>query len=113
MRDGIAERFEFLVGRFQLRRALLQVFVQSLDFLLVLLALGHVADRGTDQQSTLSLQRTQADLDRKLTSILAAAEEFQANAHRTCRMLNVIPLAVFGMFFAKSLRYQELDRLTN
>ena len=56
-------------------------FQQVLDLLLGLLARGDVAHRGGGEVAFFGFQRRQADLDRELGAVTAAAPEFQPGAH--------------------------------
>src|SRR6266849_7243923 len=72
---------------------------------------GEVSDDTQHHSALCRLNRTQHDVGGEFTAILASAIEFQAVAHRADASLIGIVFSVGGMRPAKSLGYQDVDRL--
>ena len=73
------------------------------------LAVGDVADGRGDEHVITILNRTQADLDGKLRSILPPAEELQARSHRAYANVAGVLLSMADVSSPKSLRHELLD----
>ena len=88
---------------------ILELYVLFLQRALEALALGDVADRARDQHAFLRFERAQADFDREFGSVLAAAVEFQAHAHRTHARIAEEPLPMRRVRLPVALRQHDLD----
>ena len=86
-----------------------EILVLPPDILLEVLPIGDVSDRAGDEHPLLGLERTQADLDRKLGAVLAPSVQFEARAHRPCVRIAGVALAVSDMDISKPIRDEDLD----
>src|SRR5581483_12464833 len=76
--DGVAEGLKLPVHGDELGVAAGEVLVQQADAVLRPLPLGDVADDAGDEEPVVVPDGGQADLDRYLAAVLAAADEVQA-----------------------------------
>ena len=89
------------------RRGLQQV----LELLVRTLAVGDVADGTHHHGALFGVDRAQADLDRKLSTILAQAVQLQPGAHGSGARLSEKPAAVAQVGAAVAVGQQHLHRL--
>src|SRR5208337_2435503 len=69
------------------------------------LSVRYIANRAGNQHAVLGFERAEADLHRKLTSILAQAIQFQPGPHWPRASIGRKSRAVFRMFTAEPLRH--------
>src|SRR5579863_5874467 len=98
MGDGVAESLQLPVGELEGR--------------LGDLAVRDVPDGARHEDSVLGFERAQANFDRELPAILSQSVEVQPRAHRARARVCEIPRAVARVSFAKALRHEKLDPLT-
>src|SRR5205807_6274637 len=87
------------------------VLYQGAELGLLAFASADVADDGGDQQAGGSGQRAQADLDRDLGAVLAAARQLQAAAHRPDARGGEVAVALAGVGVAEAFGDEDLDGL--
>src|SRR5262245_11431508 len=107
----ISESFQLLIYGFEVRRASRQFLVESLNLLTPVFALGDITDRTRNQRALLRLQRTEADLHRKLSPVFPPSVQLQTLTHRPQSRLGEELHAVFGMPGSKPFRHQNLNLL--
>src|SRR5579863_3974971 len=107
VRNRIAERFQFLVGAYQARIGLGQLFSVQFECLFDLLALGDITNRTGDQRAFRSFQRAETDLDWEFRAVLAPAKELESRAHRAHFRILEEPFTVTWMSSLESFRKQH------
>src|SRR5262245_41446620 len=83
----ISESFQLLIYGFEVRRASRQFLVESLNLLTPVFALGDITDRTRNQRALFRLQRTEADLHRKLSPVFPPSVQLQTLTHRPHQIL--------------------------
>ena len=109
MRNRVTECFQFLIGVFQLNRAVFQFFVQAGDLVFHPFALGDVANRAGDNQSFSGGQRLCAHLDGKFSAVLVQAAEFHSRFRNATAVLGEVRRVILPLGFSKPFRDQQGD----
>src|SRR6266511_5142529 len=78
-----------------------------------LLALGDVADHAVTQQTLLSLQGAQADLDREFGAVAVARDQVEADSHGAGMRFGDIRRAMLSMACTQAFGQQHLDWLAD
>src|SRR5579864_1154417 len=88
-------------------------FVQAMKFFGDPLSVADVANRAQHIRSLFSRNRTEADFDWKLRSVVSSAIEIQIRTH-TARLRGFGKVSAMALVFAAiTLRYQQVDTLSN
>src|SRR5688500_12190358 len=102
MRDGVAEAFQFLVGRLQFNRAAAQHTVEMLDFRAGLVAVGYIEHSGAAHEISAVLVDDACCADRGDKAAAVFAQYFKLNVINKAalfvglKILDKNPPAFFG-----------------
>src|SRR5262249_12560564 len=107
----ISESFQLLIYGFEVRRASRQFLVESLNLLTPVFALGDITDRTRNQRALFRLQRTEADLHRKLSPVFPPSVQLQTPTHRPHPRLGEELHAVFRMLGSEHFWHPDLNLL--
>jgi hypothetical protein len=75
--------------------------------------LGHVADRGDDQEAVVGVDRRQRDLRAERAAVTAAGGQFHRGAHRPRAGVGHVPGPVTPVRLPRGLGYQRFHRLAH
>ncbi len=73
------------------------------------LAVGHIANGGSDEDSVTALNGAQADLEGKLRAVAPPSKQIQPRAHRAHAHIADVVLPVSDVAGLKTLRHQPFD----